>query len=268
MPLVEEEVGISLGVLIERNVSGLKNRLGWGEVTDEQGRWLLQTVFWLVSGKILRDKEVDSFEDLDLNDVEEVFQRLARHYDTNPVAAGSKEELEALRESARIINQFSSLVLTTTESLAYVYENTLISKETRRSLQTHSTPSFLVDYVVGNLSDWVGEIPVGDRSVFEPACGHAAFLVSAMRLLTEMLPPGDAIPGRRGPYLRGRLHGSDIDPFALELARLSLTLTDIPNPDGWDLEPQDMFLNKRLSEHGPKNHHQIGYRKAWPWNLN
>ena len=63
----------------------------------------------------------------------------------------------------------------------------------------------------------------------------AVFLVSAMRLLTELLPDDKAIPSRRGPYLRSRLHGTDIDPFALELARLSLTLTDIPNPNGWDL---------------------------------
>jgi hypothetical protein len=99
-----------------------------------------------------------------------------------------------------------------------VYENTLISKETRSSLGTHATPSFLVDYIVGSLTDWVAEIPVRERTVFEPACGQAAFLVSAMRLLTEMLPADEAIPGRRGPYLRSRLHGTDIDPFALELA--------------------------------------------------
>ena len=50
-------------------------------------------------------------------------------------------------------------------------------KETRASLGTHSTPSYLVDYIVGNLADWIEEIPENDRSVFEPACGHAAFLV-------------------------------------------------------------------------------------------
>jgi N-6 DNA Methylase len=247
MPLVEGEVGRSLEKLIERNVSELKNRLGWGEVSSGQGHWLLQTVFWLVSAKILRDKQVHPFEDLELNDVEEVFLRLATHYGTKPLAAGSTERLEALRESARIISQFSSLVLTTTESLAYVYENTLISKETRSFLGTHSTPSFLVDYVVGNLADWIEEIPINERSVFEPACGHAAFLVSAMRLLTEMLPPEKAIPRQRGPYLRSRLHGIDTDSFALELARLSLTLTDIPNPDGWDLNVQDMFLDDHLA---------------------
>jgi hypothetical protein len=100
-------------------------------VTDEQGHWLLQTVFWLVSAKIVRDKWVDRFADLDLDDVEEVFRRLGRHYGTGPLVIDSRTKLQGLRESARIIDQFSSLVLTTTESLAYVYENTLISKTTR-----------------------------------------------------------------------------------------------------------------------------------------
>lgn len=253
MPLVEEEVGRSLGGLIERNVSGLKGRLGWGEISDEQGHWLLQTVFWLVSAKILRDKQVPGFQDLDLNDVDEVFRRVGNHYGAKPLLAGSKKTVEALRESASIINQFGSLVLTTTEALAYVYENTLISKETRSALGTHSTPSFLVDYIVGNLAEWVKEIPVNERNVFEPSCGHAAFLVSAMRLLTELLPAAEQIPSRRGPYLRSRLHGTEIDPFALELARLSLTLTDIPNPDGWDLKVQDMFLGDRLAGQAKKN---------------
>jgi hypothetical protein len=253
LPLVEEQVGKSLGKLVERNVAGLKSSIGWGDVTDEQGHWLLQTVFWLVSGKILRDKRVERFADLNLNDVEEVFRRLGRHYGTEPLAIDSKNKLEGLQESARIINQFSSLALTTTESLAYVYENTLISKETRSAFGTHRTPSFLVDYVVGNLADWIEEIAVNERSVFEPACGHSAFLVSAMRLLTELLPTEKAVPSRRGPYLRSRMHGVDVDSFALELARLSLTLTDIPNPNGWDLESQDMFLGDRLEVRAKKN---------------
>ncbi|MEX2306985.1 MAG: N-6 DNA methylase [Pirellulales bacterium] len=253
LPLVEEQVGEELGSLIERNVSHLKARLSWNEVTSSQGHWLLQTVFWLVSGKILRDKHVETFKNLDLIDVNEVFRRVAKHYGTEPFEAGSQRKLAALKESARSINQFSSLALTTTESLAYVYENTLISKQTRSSLGTHSTPSFLVDYVIGNLAEWIGQIPEHDRSVFEPACGHAAFLVSAMRLLAELLPAEKAVPSRRGPYLRSRLHGTDIDPFALELARLSLTLTDIPNPDGWDLRIEDMFIGNQLAEQAERN---------------
>ena len=253
MPVVEEEVGTELGRLIERNVSGLKTRLGWQDLTSSQGNWLLKTVFWLISGKILRDKQVATFEELNLLDVNDVFERVATHYGTDPFVAGSKAKQEALEESARDIERFSSLALATTESLAYVYENTLISKATRSALGTHSTPPFLVDYVVGNLAEWIQEIPENNRSVFEPACGHAAFLVSAMRLLAELLPPEKAKPSRRGPYLRSRLHGTDIDSFALELARLSLSLTDVPNPDGWDLSLQDMFVGNLLEEQAETN---------------
>lgn len=253
MPLVEAQVGKSLETLVVRNVSELKGSLGWNDPTDEQGHWLLKAIFWLLSGKILRDKQVQTFERLDLQDVEEVFRRVARHYGSEELPVGSGERLEALRRCAGEIGRFSSLALTTTESLGYVYENSFISKETRSSLGTHTTPSFLVDYIVGNLTDWVEEIPVNERSVFEPACGQAAFLVSAMRLLAEMLPPEKAIPSRRGPYLRSRLHGTDIDPFALELARLSLTLTDIPNPDGWDLKVQSMFAGGHLAEQAKRS---------------
>jgi hypothetical protein len=248
MPLVEDEVGNALSGLIARNVSALKKRLGWDEVSSKQGQWLLQTVFWLVSGKILRDKQVPHFEDLALEDVDDVFYRVAKHYGTEPFTAGSRQKRDALAESARTIDRFASFVLTTTEALAHVYENTLISKQTRSTLGTHSTPSYLVDYVIGHLADWIKEIPENDRSVYEPACGHAAFLVSAMRLLTHLLPPEKSVPSRRGPYLRSRLHGNDRDSFALELARLSLTLTDIPNPDGWDLRNEDMFVGERLAE--------------------
>jgi hypothetical protein len=253
MPLVEEQVGKSLETLVERNVSRLKDQLEWKDITDEQGQWLLKTTFWLLSGKILHDKQVKDFEDLDLNNVEDVFRRVAKHYGTTPLASDSKERIEALGQSANDMERFSSLSLTTTESLAYVYENALISKQTRSDLGTHSTPSYLVDYIVGNLTDWLEEIPINQRSVFEPACGQAAFLVSAMRLLTEMLPAEEAKPSQRRQYLRNRLHGTDIDPFAIELARLSLTLTDIPNPDGWDLTVQNMFAGKDLSEQAKRN---------------
>jgi hypothetical protein len=253
MPLVEKQVGKSLETLVVRSLSDAKESLGWQEITSEQGQWALKAIFWLLSGKILRDKDVESFEGLDLQDVEEVFRKVARHYGTDSLPVSSKKRLDALRGPARDIERFSSLALTTTESLAYVYENALISKETRASLGTHSTPPFLVDYVVGNLTDWVAEIPIDGRSVFEPACGQAAFLVSAMRLLTELLPPEKRAPSRRGPYLRSRLHGVDIDSFALELARLSLTLTDIPNPNGWDLTAQSMFTDDYLAKQAKRN---------------
>ena len=61
MPLVEAEIGQALDELIERNVTLLKDRLTWKELDEKKRHWLLQSVFWLVSAKILHDKEVPAF---------------------------------------------------------------------------------------------------------------------------------------------------------------------------------------------------------------
>ena len=83
-----------------------------------------------------------------------------------------------------------------------------------------------------------------------------------MRLLTELLPDHRATPQKRGPYLRSRLHGADIDAFALELARFSLTLRDIPNPNGWDLQCGDMFRPNSLEEQAKKIRSSLLIRRS------
>lgn len=252
MPLVEEEAGRKLSELIERVVTNTKSRLGWQEISEEQGNWLLKSSFWLLAGKILRDKRVAAFEGLDLENLVDVFARVASHYGAaRPVSTGVSIQADALRESAKEISRFSSLSLVTTEALGYLYENALISKETRTQLGTHSTPTYLVDYVVGKLRPWIEEIPVAERQIFEPACGHAAFLLAGIQLLGELLPK-DISPIQRHDYLRASLHGCDVDSFALEIARLRLTLADVPNPNGWDVEPADMFEGDLLARSSTK----------------
>lgn len=249
MPLVESEIGKALGDLIARTVCSLKSRLGWHSLTRKKSDWLLKSVFWLLAAKILRDKNVPAFADIDLLAADNVFSRVATHYGTSAqIPIGSNRQRDALSNAASAIAQFSNLAVATTESLAYVYENTLISRETRSALGTHSTPSYLVDYVIGKLAPWIEDIPVDKRNVFEPACGHAAFLISAMRLLRETLPRSLSSPRAQQAYLRKRLHGYEIDLFAIEIARLSLTLADIPNPNGWDLRYGDMFVGDVLRQ--------------------
>ena len=248
MPVVESEVGKALGDLIARAVSSLKSQLRWTDPTNVRSNWPLKSVFWLLAAKILRDKGVSGFRNIDLSVADDVFGRVARHYGTTTPVQINDRQRHALCDTATIIAQFSNLAATTTESLAYVYENTLVPKETRSSLGTHSTPSYLVDYVVGKLLPWIEQIPVEDRAVFEPACGHAAFLIAAMRLLRDILPNNYSDPKAQQTYLRKRLRGYEIDSFALEIARLSLTLADIPNPNGWDLRCGDMYAGDILQQ--------------------
>ena len=248
LPVIEAEAGQKLTGLIECVVSETKQRLGWKDVSEADGRWLLQSTFWLLAAKILQDKSVRGFAGLDLAEVEDVFARLAKHYHSEsprPIPVGGQRRREALVAASHDIGRFANCGAVSTEALAFLYESALIDRTTRIKLGTHSTPTWLVDYIVGKLRPWIEkDIAVADRRVFEPACGHAGFLISAMRLLSELLPSDWRQP--RKAYLRERLHGLELDPFALEVARLSLTLADVPNPNGWALTEANMFKGDLL----------------------
>lgn len=98
------------------------------------------------------------------------------------------------------------------------------------------------------MKNWIAEIPQEERYVYEPGCGHGPFLVAAARLLTELGGHSLTNLEKRHAYLQAHLKGSDVDDFALEIARLALTLTDIPNPDGWRLHCEDLFANGTLTK--------------------
>lgn len=247
LPVVEEAAGEKLRNVIERVVGSTRKRLGWSEVSDNDGRWLLKATFWLLAAKILQDKEVPGFVQLALTDLDTVYARLSKHYNSEnprPVPVGGRERRAALEAAATEIQSLGHCGLVSTEALAHLYESALIDRATRQRLGTHSTPPWLVDYIVGRLRPWISKLAPKERQVFEPACGHAAFLISAMRLLSELLPSDWREP--RQSYLRHRLHGMECDPFALEIARLSLTLADVPNPNGWALTEANMFPGDRL----------------------
>ena len=117
-------------------------------------------------------------------------------------------------------------------------------REVRKANGTHSTPGSLVDYIVWQLWPWIEALPLDRRHVFEPACGHAAFLVSALRVLRQWSAIDD--PKACHDYLKRHLHGVEYDAFAVEVARLSLTLADIPHGNTWDLQRADMFQGTTL----------------------
>jgi len=246
LPLLENEMGGQVAKLIHRMSAAAKEKASMSAPSSERAQRLFRSVFWLLAGRILKDKEVEDFVDLDIEDVVEALQRVNRHYHADHLFAGvSGREKNSLQAAAHILNRHGSLRNLTIEALAHVYENVLIDKEIRSKLGVHATPSYLVDYIVWQLFDRIREIPVDKRTVLEPACGHAPFLVSAARLLRELV---DFRGSRRiHNYLRKHLVGVETDDFAREIARLSLTLADVPNPNGWNLVQTDMFRDNTLS---------------------
>ena len=251
MPALEHEMGYRLADLVKNTLRVLDEKLGIPQVDIQLTRWMFQSVFWLLGAKILQDKKVERFIRLNLEDVPVVLERVNRHYGVKDgLVFRTKREQRALEAAASEVKQFSSLNSMTIESLAHVYETTLIDKETRKAWGIHATPSYLVDYIVWQLFDWIRDIPQENRHVLEPTCGHAPFLTSALRLLREIYE-GDRADLHK--YLNSHLVGIEQDLFAREIARLSLTLADVPNPNGWKLKECDVFDGDILTKLAKKS---------------
>jgi len=251
MSLRREEAGKKLGDLVERMTLTMLRALRQRNPSKATLREVFTSIFRLLAGKILKDKGVRGFRSLDLAEPALVLMAVARHYDTTGNTPHvTRAWNTALKPAASLLNDAGSFGVVSPETLAYVYEHTLVTKELRQKLGIHATPPWLVDYMVWQLYDWIRDIPKEDRHVFEPACGHAPFLLSAMRLLRlEMQDePEDAVHA----YLKTHIHGVEIDEFAREIARLSLTLADVPNSNGWDLKLGDMYASDVLAQEAAK----------------
>jgi len=187
------------------------------------------------------------FKNVNLGDIDDVFDRVGKHYGaTDNLPPRGKGWHKATAAAAQRIADFENLGNLSAESLAYVYENTLVTRQVRKASGIHSTPGPLVDYIVWQLWPWIEAMRPEHRHVFEPACGNAAFLLSAMRVMRQWSEFEDG-PARHD-YLKKHLRGVEYDEFALEVARLSLTLADIPHGNRWDLQQADMFLGTTLED--------------------
>jgi len=247
MPLIEQEMGKRLASLMERVLTLLHNGFTEKQLKDAKNqRWIFRAAFWLLCAKILRDKSVKNFVHLDLTDIDAVLETVTIHYGAQePMQVGTAGQRQALNEAAGEINRFAGLSNLTTEALGYMYEDVLVDKHLRAALGIHATPPYLVDYIVWQLWPWIEQIPEDKRVVLEPACGHAPFLTGVMRLLRELFK-GDERAFHR--YAKRNLVGIEVDSFAREFARLSLTMADIPSPNGWNIIEGDIYQGDLLTK--------------------
>jgi hypothetical protein len=253
MPLLEYEMGKRLGGLMNRIIGLLRNGFANKQLKMPQNqRWIFRAAFWLLCAKILKDKGVNGFLRIDLGDVDNVLKAVKNHYQANPkelVIVQTEQQAQALKDAAEEIKKFASLSNLTTEAFAYMYENVLVDKNLRSALGIHATPSYLVDYIVWQLWPWIRQIPEDRRVILEPACGHAPFLTGAMRLLRELFEGSE---NEFHGYAQKHLTSIEMDSFAREIARLSLTIADVPNPNGWKIEESDIYQDDILSKKAEK----------------
>ncbi|HVB24336.1 MAG TPA: hypothetical protein VNG51_20530 [Ktedonobacteraceae bacterium] len=199
---------------------------------------VFRLIFRLVAAKLLGDRQYPG--NWLSNNTQEVIASVENFYFQHlPQEVVLHDERVQNRAWENIRTAFSFQNLSV-EALASIYENTLVTPETRKALGTHATNHLIAEYVVQQLP--FEDIALEERRVFEPFSGHAPFLVASLERLRSLLPP--AMPtDLRHNYFVQMLSGMDYDAFACEVAWYSLILTDYPNPNGWRIENTNTFEN-------------------------
>jgi predicted RNA methylase len=117
-----------------------------------------------------------------------------------------------------------------------VYEDTVVSTAARAKQGIYYTPPELAERILANVP--FEEIAPDERVVLDPACGSGTLLLAAHDRLSQLLP-AEADTDHRQAYLRAHLIGLDSDPFAAEIAKLSLLLHSLPFGNHWQVETRD-----------------------------
>ena len=244
LPLLEQQARKKLDRLLRDTVVlSIEAFQTHSSFTDDDYAPLFRLLFRLIAAKVLADRGhpgnwtnddprvvVAAVQDFYSKDL--VPEAVLQHFETQVTA------WERIRKAFHFQNL-------SVESLAYVYETTLVAPQTRSLFGIHSTPPAIAEYIIRNLP--FEDLPLQERRVFEPFSGHSVFLVAAMQRLRELLQP-DMTSSQRHEYFVSMLSGIELDDFALEVARLSLLLADYPNSDGWRLYGGDAWVSHRFED--------------------
>lgn len=235
LPAIEHEVQHKL----HHTMADVLDLLLPADAGRDSEKAAFRLTFRLLAAKILMDREHPAAADWAYDDVSSALSGIQSYYGLGLVGtdvAGVSPDLIAgawarLRASITLRNISS-------DSLAFVYENTLVTADTRKLFGTHSTPRSVAEYVLGQI-DLSRYHPEKVR-IAEPFAGAGIFLVAALRELRDSLPP-DWSDERRHQFLVDRMAGAELDAFASEVATLSLILADYPNANGWHISSTDLF---------------------------
>jgi hypothetical protein len=234
IPAIAGEIHGKLDRLIREAVAGTREFNG-----DDAVRIFFRGVFRLLAAKILTDRQHERATSWNADEVRSVLNAMDDYYRLGNVSqAWPPAAIAALEPVWAVFRAGFNVANISADDLAYVYESTLVTDQARAEFGTHSTPRHVADYIVGRLRLW--EFGVAPPSVFEPFTGAGVFLGSALRLLRDALP-ADWDDQQRHNLLVGCIGGAEIDPFAAEVAKLSLILADYPNANGWRIDEADLL---------------------------
>lgn len=216
-----------------------------GTTNRESEKAAFRLTFRLLAAKILVDREHPAASSWQCDNVTAVLDGIQGYYGlsllgTDVVAVAS----DAIAAAWARLRQSITLRNISSDSLAFVYENTLVTADTRKLFGTHSTPRPVAEYVLGQIE--LSRYDLANVRIAEPFAGAGIFLVAALRELRDLLPP-EWPAEKQHQFLVDRIAGAELDAFACEVATLSLILADYPNANGWHLRSTDLFRQGALA---------------------
>ncbi|MFL5349371.1 MAG: N-6 DNA methylase [Hyalangium sp.] len=238
IPALEGHIRTKLDPLLRNVLADARRDYIRRSANSLDPRALFRLAVWSLAGKVFHDRGVAPFSEFSADtDPDDVLSAVANYYSEH-------HPLPLLKSTRRIVHErtwtkldFSNLSV---DVLAYVWLNTLVTKKVRDSLGIHQTPRSVARFVIDRLP--IEAAVETKRSILEPCCGSATFLIAALNRLRDIIP--EHRPKQRHEAIKKLLVGYEVDPFALEISRLSLTLADFPNPNGWQLNEADVFASQ------------------------
>lgn len=239
LPVLEQFFQSKLKDLLERAFSDTAECFRSVHGRDPEVSCLFPFLFRFVTAKIFMDRaDAKGWENL--SSPKQILNRAEAHSGSGLLNKLPKEFLDGriLTKAWESISRSLHFENLSVPDLVGIYEDLFIDDTARRNLGVHGTPVALATYVI-NQMPWE-TVPVDERVVLEPFCGHGVFLAQAMERLGRDLN-SKLTPRQRHEYFRKRLIGVEKDPLAIEVCRLLLTLADYPNDNSWQLHQSDVF---------------------------
>jgi type I restriction-modification system DNA methylase subunit len=245
LPVIEGEIHVKLDRLLQEVISGIQCSLKKQKKQTIDYHLLFKGTFRLLAAKILLDCKHQKAQVWDSSEIGSILTGIEDYYQLGTLhLLADVAMMTAFANAWQQLTEAISFRNISADDLSFVYENTLVTTETRKIFGTHSTPRQVADYIVKTIG--LNRINLDSLRVYEPFSGAGVFLVSAIRHIRGLLP-SDWSDQHRHKFLTERIQGSEIDSFACEVAMLSLILADYPNANGWHIQEEDLFIGRTLS---------------------
>ena len=209
----------------------------------------------MLAAKLLKEKRVKGFKSLDLNDIRDVFSVVGEHYrDARDYPPGDRTWKPAISPRGdRAIAGWGSLGNITAESLAYLYETALIDgaeeKRGRKADDARPTCARRWAFTARPRSSsitcsrrcgrsWTRTSSPTSASS-SPRAGTPHSLLR--RCATSATSPAWRTARRVTATCANASAGSSSIRSLSEIAKLSLTLADVPHGNTWQIDAGDMF---------------------------